>query len=754
MKLRGRLKPGITRSWMVSYIAILLIPLTITAVLFFGVEQVFNTKIYSMNRTILSYIKGNLDTVFDSVRKIALQVELSGEVHNALSMGDTMSADDHYAVHLLSKRLKEYTVYSDYIDEIVIYLEPSGYYVTSNASYPPNIRIAPLHGQYGLSEENWAALMAVRRRDFYAMVSGDGGRMVYAAPLPPLPTVAGKGVIVVIPKERFFRQTVDVMADAASKAIFLVGGEGEALPLGEAPDWFTGVMPEDAVWSDGEVRLVGEREVLVSSLSSDSIDSSYVILDNYGDMYKELRLIRLMLLVCILFCALLGTGLALYFTWRNYTPVRTLVNSVSGRMGMKKDENVDEYLFLSEAMHSAIATKQDAERHTALFRLLRGYGDSDHGLPASGSFAVAVYAVEDMAEFYGGETYRGDRGRLVMFLIDNYSKDVFGDYGEFWLLEQDRYIVQVFSFGRGEKSMRHEQLAALLEEAHAFFNDKLHIRLSIGLGGFCSAPEELGTTYLHAQEAMEYRMVLGNNVVIDSAQLTDFSLFYDYPIEVERDIIHSLKGGNYQQTRKLIFGVIDSNISSGMLSAQLARCIFFDITGTVIKALSSTKLDNSFLVRLAPIDRLVQCETLPQMKQELDDILSAVCTYINSGKTDAGALLFGEISRYMDESYMDANLNVSALAQRFSVSTGFLVKLFKENAGMNPLDYINRMRIEHALQPLIDTGITVEEVAHRVGFGSVHTFIRLFKKFYGMTPGAYREMTARRNPEPGETGEK
>ncbi|HML46566.1 MAG TPA: AraC family transcriptional regulator, partial [Clostridia bacterium] len=259
---------------------------------------------------------------------------------------------------------------------------------------------------------------------------------------------------------------------------------------------------------------------------------------------------------------------------------------------------------------------------------------------------------------------------------------------------------------------------------------------------FCASPRQLNATYLKGQEAMEYRMVLGDNVVIDAANLTEFSLFYDYALEVESGIINSLRAGDEAQAKKLIFQVIDDNLSSGMLSARLARCIFFDLIGTVVKALSGIRLDNRFLVQLDPIDRLLQCETLPQMKRELADILDKVCTFILESRDGPDRRLFQAISRYLDRQYMDPNLNVAALAQTFDISTTSLAKIFKENVGLTPLDSINRLRVEHALRLLITTGHTVEHISSQVGYGNVHTFIRVFKKLYGMTPGAYRELYA------------
>lgn len=59
--------------------------------------------------------------------------------------------------------------------------------------------------------------------------------------------------------------------------------------------------------------------------------------------------------------------------------------------------------------------------------------------------------------------------------------------------------------------------------------------------------------------------------------------------------------------------------------------------------------------------------------------------------------------------------------------------------GINFLDYLNRHRIEKSRQLLQMTDMTVEEIGFRTGFSSAKNFIRVFKKYMEISPGAYRE---------------
>lgn len=59
---------------------------------------------------------------------------------------------------------------------------------------------------------------------------------------------------------------------------------------------------------------------------------------------------------------------------------------------------------------------------------------------------------------------------------------------------------------------------------------------------------------------------------------------------------------------------------------------------------------------------------------------------------------------------------------------------------MGVLDYIHHRRVQEAKYLICNQKEwSVNELAERVGFSSANTFIRVFKKYEGITPGKYRE---------------
>ena len=84
------------------------------------------------------------------------------------------------------------------------------------------------------------------------------------------------------------------------------------------------------------------------------------------------------------------------------------------------------------------------------------------------------------------------------------------------------------------------------------------------------------------------------------------------------------------------------------------------------------------------------------------------------------------------------DIDMDSLAGIACVTKPYLIRLFKRELGMSPLQYVNRKKVERAQLLLLTEDVSVKEVAYRLGFGDHSYFIRLFKKLTGRTPMEYR----------------
>ena len=84
-------------------------------------------------------------------------------------------------------------------------------------------------------------------------------------------------------------------------------------------------------------------------------------------------------------------------------------------------------------------------------------------------------------------------------------------------------------------------------------------------------------------------------------------------------------------------------------------------------------------------------------------------------------------------------LSIDELAKRACMSRSTFHRHFQTTFGVSPLQYVIRLRIQHARTLLHDPTRTVTDVSLDLGFGSVSHFIETFKRHTGTTPKAYQQ---------------
>ncbi len=106
-----------------------------------------------------------------------------------------------------------------------------------------------------------------------------------------------------------------------------------------------------------------------------------------------------------------------------------------------------------------------------------------------------------------------------------------------------------------------------------------------------------------------------------------------------------------------------------------------------------------------------------------------------------------EYQMEVEKAYRDLDISLRSLAEKVSIQPHLLSRILNEHLKCNFSDYINSYRIEEA-KKILDSSRGAEEnvttVAHDVGFNSMTTFYKAFKKHTGMTPKQYKE-EARKN---------
>jgi len=124
----------------------------------------------------------------------------------------------------------------------------------------------------------------------------------------------------------------------------------------------------------------------------------------------------------------------------------------------------------------------------------------------------------------------------------------------------------------------------------------------------------------------------------------------------------------------------------------------------------------------------------------LMQLLTAIFPYRNEFSTDVSHPYASELEsilKIMEDQY-NTKIRLEDLSQSLHISKCYFIKIFKQYKGVSPYEYLLHFRINQAKRLLLQTNMTISEIALQIGFDDSSSFIRCFKKYTGTSPLKYR----------------
>ncbi|WP_067143155.1 helix-turn-helix transcriptional regulator [Oceanivirga salmonicida] len=95
------------------------------------------------------------------------------------------------------------------------------------------------------------------------------------------------------------------------------------------------------------------------------------------------------------------------------------------------------------------------------------------------------------------------------------------------------------------------------------------------------------------------------------------------------------------------------------------------------------------------------------------------------------------IKKYIEFNYQN-KITLDHLAQNFYISKSYMIKKFKEEEGLTPIEYLNEYRLNVAKKLLLNLDNSIKYIAHTSGFSNSNYFTKVFKKKFNIVPREYR----------------
>lgn len=97
-----------------------------------------------------------------------------------------------------------------------------------------------------------------------------------------------------------------------------------------------------------------------------------------------------------------------------------------------------------------------------------------------------------------------------------------------------------------------------------------------------------------------------------------------------------------------------------------------------------------------------------------------------------------DVIEYIQRNYNNSELSVSVICDEMKINASYLSRIFKQQKGCGVLEYIHQYRIDQIKKLLIATRLELQDIAKQTGYETAKAMGRVFKKYTGITPSAFR----------------
>jgi two-component system, response regulator YesN len=367
---------------------------------------------------------------------------------------------------------------------------------------------------------------------------------------------------------------------------------------------------------------------------------------------------------------------------------------------------------------------------------------TEYGIKLSDKPVLAIVFRFDSKEL-NALAYEENDLILIRYAASNIMEETIGDRfaGQQELLTlEDQFIL----LANVPDVTINEDIQGSLESVQRNLSAFLKVSVSIGVGSVTDL-QELHRSYKEALGALSRRFFYGGSGLFVATEKTEepstaaeSSKFQNDFAELERQIRGHIAESNYADFVSGVEEWLDSFKEQGLSISRIHLHTYSLIDG-LIKEISSNPHEGmrEEIEQFESYAGLVQkLETFEELSTMMTVVIQKFVELKNSKKPLHKTIQF--VIDLINEKY-DTNLTLKSIAEEVFMSPSHLSTLFRQEMGINFLDYLHQHRIDKAKHLLKETNGKVYAIARQVGYYDEAHFVRFFKKWTGMLPSQYKK---------------
>jgi AraC-like DNA-binding protein len=212
-------------------------------------------------------------------------------------------------------------------------------------------------------------------------------------------------------------------------------------------------------------------------------------------------------------------------------------------------------------------------------------------------------------------------------------------------------------------------------------------------------------------------------------------------IFIPSNTLHNSDSEDTLYNERIVLAVPDDIFNNGFLSLldnfKNNKLIHIPHENLYIVEKLLNKIEKEYKKNKEYKDILIRTYTL--------ELLTLICRHRKNtiDVSSSANKMITQVSDYIRSNF-NANITLGELSRIFSISESYLSRSFKKEIGIGIGEYITYLRITNAESLLVETNLSLTEIAHRSGFNDSNYFSAVFKRFTDHSPYKYRKMYSKK----------
>jgi len=745
--------------FIVSYALLVVLPLLIILAFFYPfTTNIIKEKSSAWNEHSTEQLKNSMDIFTKYVYNLPSEI-----LHNR-EIKPYMVEDNAYQHIIIMNEMKKYNVIDSFIENALLYLKDADYFY-SNKGSAYTLKDFDTRG-VGYYYSKWPVEQMhedllnltspiVRPVETVIVPGGHAVKLLsFVLPLP-LGGEHSPGSLLILVRERTI---LDMMnsTNEESTGVFIITDEDKRCLVAsigcdevETTDYNVVLQSDQHLHQSTVERTIHSEKYLISEQISDSTGWHYIRLLPVSEAIQDVKNIQYMTLLLLLIIVVITSAIVYLSLRLNYEPIKRLVDAASMLFENSTNSKLNEIDTIHYALNQLTITRDSLDekikqtepkiRDQIVLELLLGhYEDWD-----SFSIDSSPYHIDFPYPFITVSTVLTERdldGYLLPYCRKQLEVSVANESITTHVVKStyNREFIIIFCHHKQAPIFsRLEQLQMQLKQQ--FGQDCL-----IGISNkhkLNNEPQSFYVAYLQASRCLEHiRFQRTAMIMVYSDSLQSSHGVISYQTELMQSLELAIIKNDAEQIEQLTKQIQSYMSNDGMLP-HIRRTIYLNTMSILFNALDKHQQDNSSI--LNHIEFVFHHRyTLDQMLDIMSDTSHKLCEltlamFPNTARRTPSE----QIMALIEEHWADPNFSLQFMADQFQMSPSNFSYYFKKTMGQNFKEYSDQLKIQHSIQLLKSTDVSIEAIALQVGYLNASSFIRSFKKIIGMTPGQYREQS-------------